>query len=90
MKNVLKIVVIGILMAFVMGGCMSEKAYMTGKVIYKGAKAIYIELPVQNEKLELMDKVIVTYDKARTTVKEELERQKKKKEDASSLKTQEL
>jgi len=89
--KILKVLAMGIMMAVAMSGCMSEKAYMTGKVIYKGAKTVYVELPVENEKLEVLDKVVVTYDKARTTVKEELERQKdKKKEVASSSKAQEL
>lgn len=93
--KLLKMLAVGLLVAVVMGGCMSEKAYMTGKVIYKGAKTVYVELPYESEKLEVLDKVVVTYDKARTTVKEEIEAQKEeartkqKKSDASSLKAQE-
>lgn len=89
MKNILKMVLVSGLMAFAMSGCISEKAYNTGKVIYKGAKTVYIELPVENEKLELMDSVVVTYDKVRTTVKDEIALQKnKKKESVSSLEVQ--
>ena len=78
MKSLIS-VLIGLVLVVGLSGCMSDKAYMTGKVIYKGAKTVYIELPVKSEKLELMDKVVVTYDKARTTVKDEIERQKSKK-----------
>lgn len=85
----INILVMGIMMAVAMSGCMSEKAYMTGKVIYKGARTVYIELPVKDEKLEFMDKVVVTYDKARTTVTDEIERQKsKKKLNANTSKVQ--
>lgn len=75
MKNLI-LLVLGL---FVLTGCgVSEKVYGTGKVIYKGAKTVYIELPYENEKLEMLDKVVVTYDKARTAMKEEIATQKKK------------
>lgn len=74
MKN-LMLLVLGL---FVLTGCVSEKVYSTGKVVYKGAKTVYVELPVQNDKLEVFDKVVVTYDKARTAMKEEIANQKKK------------
>jgi len=75
MKNLI-LLVLGL---FVLTGCgVSEKVYSTGKVVYKGAKTVYVELPVQNDKLEVFDKVVVTYDKARTAMKEEIANQKKK------------
>ncbi len=88
MKRIFIVAISG-LIVLGLSGCMTEKAYNTGKVIYKGAKTVYIELPIKNEKLELMDKVIVTYDKARTSVKDEIALQEsKKKQNVSSLEVQ--
>lgn len=67
-----------IFVSFVLVACaVKDEIYGTGKVIYKGAKTIYVELPYENEKLELLDKVLVTYDKARSVVKDEIGMQKK-------------
>jgi sensor domain CHASE-containing protein len=65
-------------------GCVTDKPYAVGKVIYTGAKTVYIELPMpENKTLEDMDMILVKYDKARSSVKEVLS--KKKEEDVSTL-----
>ncbi len=74
-----------IFISFVLTACaVKDEIYGTGKIIYKGAKTVYIELPYENEKLEVLDKVLVTYDKARTVVKDEIKTQKKKAVSSSS------
>ena len=63
---------------FVFSGCVTSKVYSTGKVIYKGAKVIYIELPVQSNALEDIDNVLISYDRVRTKVKKSINLNKKK------------
>jgi len=72
----IKILLMSILMMIAMSGCFSEKVYGTGKVLYVGAKTAYIELDVEDAKLEALDKVVVTYDKVRTAVKQETSQKK--------------
>jgi len=74
MKNLIIVVALGLLFS----GCVSDKVYATGKVIYAGSKAVYIELPVQSGTLENIDNVIVSYDRVRTKVKNQIEANKKK------------
>jgi len=85
----MKLLILSLIMVFSFSGC-AEKVYGTGKVIYVGARTAYIELDIDNPQLEAMDKVIVTYDKSRTAMVDEIERQKsKKKVSVSSSRTQE-
>ncbi len=72
LKNLLAgcIVVIGL------NGCLSDKAYQSGKVVYTGAKSVYTELDNKSNKLKNLDKVIVTYDVVRTAVKEKIIKKK--------------
>jgi len=74
----MKIILLFMMIVFSFSGC-ADKAYSTGKVIYVGARTAYIELDIDNPQLEAMDKVIVTYDKSRTAMVDEIERQKSKK-----------
>lgn len=76
------------LVLFLAGCGVSEKVYTTGKVIYRGARVAYIELPVQSDSLEKVDKVVVTYDKVRTEVKTAIA-ETKKKQVANTLSVQE-
>ena len=82
MKNLIILTIAALLFA----GCVSEKKYLTGKVVYKGSKALYLELPNESNKLRVLDKVAVTVDTARTSIKDEIAVQNsKKKENVSSL-----
>ena len=65
--------------AFLLNGCLAEKIYKTGKVVYVGAKRAYIELDLHNETLENIDEIVVKIDKVKTSVEKEL-----KKNDAGS------
>jgi hypothetical protein len=78
MKNLF--LLIGVLL---FSGCVTDKPYAVGKVIYKSARTAYIELPLPaNGTLENVDTVLVQYDKVRSGVKEVLA--KKKEEGAST------
>jgi len=68
-----------IAMVFLLSGCFADKAYGTGKVLYVGARTAYIELDIDNAQLEALDEVVVTYDKSRSAMKDEIERQNSKK-----------
>jgi hypothetical protein len=74
MKNLIIVLALGL----VFSGCVSDKVYATGKVIHAGAKAVYIELPVKSGTLENMDNIVVSYDRVRTKVKNQIEDNKKK------------
>jgi len=65
--------------AFLLNGCLAEKIYKTGKVVYVGAKRAYIELDLHNETLENIDEIVVKVDKIKSSIEEEL-----KKNDAGS------
>jgi len=69
-----KIVIMSLLMIG-FSGCATT--YGTGKVLYTGAKKVYIELEIENDKLESIDSVLVIYDKVRTTTINEVNRRKK-------------
>ena len=78
----MKMLMMAFIAAFV-SGCVTDKPYAVGKVIYTGARTAYIELPLPaNATLENMDTVLVQYDKVRTGVREILD--KKKGEDANT------
>ncbi len=68
-----------VLIALGLTGCgISEKVYTPGKIIYKGARVAYVELDIDNENLEKIDKVVVSYDKVRTEITEAIKDSKKK------------
>ena len=80
----MRVLILGLIMVFSFTGCITDKPYAVGKVIYKGARAAYIELPLPaNGTLENIDTVLVQYDKIRTGVREVLD-ESKKKEDANT------
>ena len=83
MKNL--IIVIALWLVF--SGCVSDKVYATGKVIHAGAKAVYIELPVESGTLENMENIVVIYDRVRTKIKNQIALNKKK-EVATTLEVQ--
>jgi hypothetical protein len=58
-----------IVMVGFFSGCVSDKVYKTGKIIYKGAKTAYIELDIESDKLKSIDSVVVSYDEARETIR---------------------
>ena len=74
MKSLIMFIALGL----VFSGCVSDKVYATGKVVYAGSKAIYIELPVKSGTLENIDNVVVSYDRVRTKVKNQIADNKKK------------
>jgi len=82
----MKLFILCVLSLFLVG-CTSagSSVYNKGKVIYVGAKTAYVELDIKSEKLEVLDEVVVTFDKARTAVIES-----KKKVDANTSLPQEL
>ena len=80
----MRVYLIGLMIVFSLAGCVTDKPYAVGKVIYKGARTAYIELPLPaNGTLENVDTVLVQYDKVRTGVREVLD-DSKKKEDANT------
>lgn len=64
-----------VLSVLVFGGCST--AYGVGKVVHKGAKTVYIELELENENLERIDNILVIYDEVRSSVLNEVQKQKK-------------
>ena len=66
--------------AFLLSGCLAEKIYRTGKVVYVGAKRAYIELDLHNETLENIDEIVVKVDRIKSNIDKKL-----KKNDADSL-----
>jgi len=80
----MKLLILSLIMVFSFSGCVTDKPYAVGKVIYTGARTAYIELPLPaNGTLENVDTVLVQYDEVRTGVREVLN-ESKKKEDAST------
>ena len=71
------------MMMFALVGCVTDKPYAVGKVVYTGARTAYIELPIpENGTLKNVDTVLVQYDKVRTGVRSVID--SKKKEDANT------
>jgi len=73
----MRVYLMGLIMVLALAGCVTDKPYAVGKVIYKGARTAYIELPLpKNGTLENVDTVLVQYDKVRTGVREVLDKKK--------------
>ena len=61
---------------FMLTGCATDGAYEVGKAVYQGGKVVVQNVPMSDEKrekLKKVDNVATTYDKARTTVREQLD-----------------
>lgn len=89
MKKLLVLAVV--CLGFLFTGCATDGAYGVGKAIYKGGKVVVQELPLKEdtkEKLSKVDTVATTYDKARTTVRNQLD-DAGKKQDADTSKATE-
>jgi len=75
----MRVYLIGLIMVLALAGCVTDKPYAVGKVIYTGARTAYIELPLPaNGTLENVDTVLVQYDKVRTGVREVTDKKKGK------------
>lgn len=75
----MRVYLIGLIMVLALAGCVTDKPYAVGKVIYTGARTAYIELPLPaNGTLENVDTVLVQYDKVRTGVREVTNKKKGK------------
>jgi hypothetical protein len=75
----MKFLILSLIMVFSFSGCVTDKPYAVGKVIYTGARTAYIELPLPaNGTLENVDTVLVQYDKVRTGVREVTDKKKGK------------
>ena len=73
----MRVYLIGLIMVLALAGCVTDKPYAVGKVIYTGARTAYIELPLPaNGTLENVDTVLVQYDKVRTGVREVTDKKK--------------
>jgi len=85
----MRVYLVGLIMVFALVGCVTDKPYAVGKVVYTGARTAYIEFELPADaKLQTMDKVLVTYDKVRTAVKDEIVQQNKKKENVNGSQIQ--
>lgn len=78
----MKKMLLGLIIVLSLSGCVADKVYTAGKVVYQDAKTIYVALPIENEKLEKLDEILVSVDTARTAVVD------KKKGDAVILELQ--
>jgi len=73
-KLLLSVVSLGLM--FVFTGCATDNAYNFAKAGYKGAKVVAQNVPMSDEKrakLKKVDKGATLYDKARTTVRKQLD-----------------
>jgi len=85
----MKLLILSLIMVFSFSGCVTDKPYAVGKIVYTGARTAYIEFELPADaKLQTMDKVLVTYDKVRTAVKDEIVQQNKKKENVNTSQIQ--
>ncbi len=86
----MRVLILGLITIFSFSGCVTDKPYAVGKVIYTGARTAYIELPLpENGILKNVDTVLVQYDKVRTGVREVLD-ESKKKEGASTSQSEDI
>ena len=80
----MRVLILGLIMVFSFSGCVTDKPYAVGKVVYQEGRTAYIALDLpKNAKLKTVDTVLVQYDKVRTGVREVLD-DSKKKEDANT------